>query len=75
MLAVTTSQAQKLLSDAIGNGDKILVDSDGKVPDGDQTRNDLTKALESARMSSMISSRFLRFSLMLRPIWMPRSRP
>ncbi|MBH9972053.1 hypothetical protein H3S93_07005 [Bifidobacterium sp. W8109] len=49
VLAVTTSQAQKLLSDAIGNGDKILVDSDGKVPDGDQTRNNLTKALESAK--------------------------
>lgn len=43
------SKAHKLLSDAIGNGDKILADSDGKVPDGDQTWNDLIKALDSAK--------------------------
>lgn len=49
VLAVTTSKAHKLLSDAIGNGDKILADSDGKVPDGDQTRNNLAKALESSK--------------------------
>ena len=49
VLAVTTSQAHKLLSDAIGNGDKVLADSDGKVPDGDQTRNDLAKDLDSAK--------------------------
>lgn len=33
----------------IGNGDKVLADSDSKVPDGDKTRNDLTKALASAK--------------------------
>ena len=49
VLAVTTSKAHKLLADAIGNGDKILADSDGKVPDGDQTRNNLAKALESSK--------------------------
>ena len=49
VLAVTTSQAHKLLSDAIGNGYKALADSDGKVPDGDQTRNDLAKDLDSAK--------------------------
>ena len=49
VLAVTTSQAHKLLSDAIGNGDKVLADSDGKVPDGDQRRNDLAKGLDSAK--------------------------
>lgn len=49
VLAVTTSQAHKLLSDAIGNGDKVLADSDGKVPDGDQKRNDLAKGLDSAK--------------------------
>lgn len=49
VLAVTTSQAHKLLSDAIGNGDKVLADSDGKVPDGDQRRNDLAKDLDSAK--------------------------
>ena len=27
----------------------MLVDSDGKVPDGDQTRNGLTKALELSK--------------------------
>ena len=49
VLAVTTSQAHKLLSDAIGNGYKALADSEGKVPDGDQTRNDLAKDLDSAK--------------------------
>ncbi|MBH9972054.1 hypothetical protein H3S93_07010 [Bifidobacterium sp. W8109] len=49
VLAVTTSKAHKLLSDAIGNGYKALADSEGKVPDGDQTRNDLAKDLDSAK--------------------------
>lgn len=61
VLAVTASKAHKLLSDAIGDGDKILADSDGKVPDGDQTRKNLTKALPKRwshlRTSSMIRSR------------------
>ena len=48
-LAVTTYQAHKQLLDAIGNGDKVLADSDGKVTDGDQTRNDLTKTLDLAK--------------------------
>lgn len=49
MLAVTTPKVYKQLSDAIRNGDKVLADSDGEVLDGDQMRNDLTKALESAQ--------------------------
>lgn len=48
-LAVTTYQAHKQLLEAIGNGDKVLADSDGKVLDGEQTRNDLTKTLDSAK--------------------------
>ena len=48
VLAVTTCQANKLLFDAIADGDKVLADSDGKVPDEDQTRSDLTKALNDA---------------------------
>lgn len=34
VLAVTTSKTHKLLSDAIGNGDKVLADFDDKVTDG-----------------------------------------
>ena len=48
-LAVTTYQAHKQLLEAIGNGDKVLADSDGKVLDGEQTRNDLTKTLDSVK--------------------------
>lgn len=48
VLAVTTCQANKLLFDAIADGDKVLADSDDKVPDEDQTRSDLTKALNDA---------------------------
>ena len=46
---VNTSKANKQLSDTIGIGDKTLSDSDGKVPDGDNSRNDLTKSLETAK--------------------------
>lgn len=45
---VNTSKANKQLSDTIGVGDKTLSDSNGKVPDGDNSRNDLTKSLETA---------------------------
>lgn len=46
---VNTSKANKQLSDTIGVGDKTLSDSDGKIPDGDNSRNDLTKSLETAK--------------------------
>lgn len=49
VLAVITSQAHKQLADAIGNSDKALADFCGKVPDGDRTRDDLAKALDSAK--------------------------
>lgn len=49
VLAVTTPKAHKQLSDAIGNRDKVLTVSDGKVPDGDKTRNDLVETLTSAK--------------------------
>ena len=49
VLAVNTSKAHKLLSDAIGNADKILADSSGKVPDGDHSRDELTKTLDLAK--------------------------
>lgn len=49
VLAVNTSKAHKLLSDAIGNADKILADSNGKVPDGDHSRDELTKTLDLAK--------------------------
>lgn len=49
-LAVNTSQAHKQLWDVIGNGGKVLADSDGKVPNGDRARNDLTKTLDSAKI-------------------------
>ncbi|WP_216476358.1 PspA/IM30 family protein [Bifidobacterium sp. A11] len=49
VLAVNTSKAHKQLSDAIGNADKILADSNGKVPDGDHSRDELTKTLDSAK--------------------------
>ena len=48
VLAVNTSKAHKQLSDAIGNADKILADSNGKVPDGNHSRDELTKTLDSA---------------------------
>lgn len=63
-LAVTTSQAHKLLSDSIGNGGKTLADSDSKVPDGDKTRNDLTRPWPQLKTSSMTGSCFLRLILM-----------
>lgn len=46
---VNTSKANKQLSDTIGVGDKTLSDSDGKVPDGDNSRNDLAKSLETSK--------------------------
>ena len=49
VLAVNTSKAHKQLFDAIGNADKILADSKGKVPDGDHSRDELTKTLDSAK--------------------------
>lgn len=49
VLAVNTSKAHKQLSDAIGNADKILADSNGKVPDGDHSRDELTKTLNLAK--------------------------
>lgn len=49
VLAVNTSKAHKQLSDAIGNADKILADSNGKVPDGNHSRDELTKTLDSAK--------------------------
>lgn len=49
VLAVNTSKAHKQLSDAIGNADKILADSNGKVPDGDHSRDELTKTLDLAK--------------------------
>lgn len=49
VLAVAISKAHKQLSDAIGNGDKVLADSDGKISGGDQTRNNLTKVLDSTK--------------------------
>ena len=49
VLAVNTSKAHKQLFDAIGNADKILADSNGKVPDGDHSRDELTKTLDSAK--------------------------
>ena len=49
VLAVNTSKAHKLLSDAIGNADKTLADSNGKVPDGNHSRDELTKTLDSAK--------------------------
>lgn len=49
MLAVNTSKAHKQLSDAIGNEDETLVDSKGRVPDGDQSRDELEKTLDSAK--------------------------
>ena len=49
VLAVNTSKAHKLLSDAIGNADKTLADSSGKVPDGNHSRDELTKTLDSAK--------------------------
>ena len=49
VLAVNTSKAHKQLSDAIGNADKILADSSGKVPDGNHSRDELTKTLDLAK--------------------------
>ena len=49
VLAVNTSKAHKQLSDAIGNADKILADSNGKVPDGNHSRDELTKTLNLAK--------------------------
>ena len=49
VLAVNTSKAHKQLFDAIGNADKILADSNGKVPDGDHSRDELTKTLDLAK--------------------------
>lgn len=49
VLAVNTSKAHKQLSDAIGNAGKILADSNGKVPDGNHSRDELTKTLDSAK--------------------------
>ena len=46
---VNTSKANKQLSDTVGIGDKTLSDSDGKVPDGDNSRNDLAKSLETSK--------------------------
>lgn len=64
----------KMLSDAIGNGDKVLADADGKVPDGDQTCNDLTKAMDSAKRALQGRKSILKVPLMPRPLLMPRSR-
>ena len=49
VLAVNTSKANKQLSDAIGNADRTLADSNGKVPDGDHSRDELTKTLDLAK--------------------------
>lgn len=49
VLAVNTSKAHKQLSDAIGNADKTLADSSGKVPDGNHSRDELTKTLDLAK--------------------------
>ena len=72
VLTVTTSQAYKLLSDTTGNSGKVLADSDSKMPNGEQTRNDLTKTLDSAKKALQDRKSVSRFSLMPGPLWMPR---
>lgn len=49
VLAVNTSKAHKQLSDAVGNADRTLAGSDGRVPDGDHSRDELAKTLDSAK--------------------------
>lgn len=74
VLVVITSKAHKQLSDAVGNEDKVLADFDGKVPEGDQKRNSLTKALESVKKTLQDRKSVLKAFLMPKPIWMSRSR-
>lgn len=74
MLAATTFKTRKQLSDVIRNEDKVLDDSDSKGPDGDQTRNDLTKVLYSAKNVLNDKKSLLKVFLMSRSLWVPRSR-
>lgn len=74
MLAATTFKTRKQLSDVIRNEDKVLDDSDSKGLDGDQTRNDLTKVLYSAKNVLNDKKSLLKVFLMSRSLWVPRSR-
>ena len=74
VLAATTFKTRKQLSDVIRNEDKVLDDSDSKGLDGDQTRNDLTKVLYSAKNVLNDKKSLLKVFLMSRSLWVPRSR-
>ena len=74
VLVATTFKTRKQLSDVIRNEDKVLDDSDSKGLDGDQTRNDLTKVLYSAKNVLNDKKSLLKVFLMSRSLWMQRSR-